>query len=737
MSRKFIALTVSAIFTASGLTSLGIAAANANANSPQATRQWALTAESADSLPSYDAALAAGAPDATNCDGSGVWSPAGNNTVESITLSYENAVIPDVINVYQNNVQGAVSTIEVSVDKTAWTTVWSGLPEFATSGTCRAENQYNDVLSAAVTGITVPISYVRVTVDTSQSQVNNYAEIDAVELVSGSSWTTDDWSADGDIPVNGFVWGGIPDSKSGNVYLIREAGLDLNADGDLDGHDYNQADPEYADMWDSIGKFEFYLESTDTWYTIRCTEPPFAPVSNVGILGGGGPGIELAGDGSGDIILKCDTTEFEGVEGVIATVAARFYAEGDMVRMTATLSNDLNTPISYDWRASGAYGEGIAQDFVDGRGWEITKNGVDHPTYATEEKKLTSVAWGLPGSDGFPAYQQEREDEYFVVGQGEGPPTSLAAGASATVAIFAAHNMQSNELNSLQSYTNWVTNEFSSFSGRLVSGLENANVVNWEPVATIPESVTSVVGGSTNGSLVTSWDLQEVPTGGYLAFAKADEFNIKAGELIIMDTTCFFDDYDNAFHNNGNAAKVGYKNLIGLTSPLELNAYDGWYSMPGTDDAQFEPGALYSVCLFDPSNNGVGQMVTGRASLLDDAAPVPTIANGYRADKLGNVYFAPGSSKLSNAAKNKLKSLVTANPASIYKVTGYVQKARSSKNDAALSLARAKAVETYLASIGAGVNFTVVTDAGLVPVSAGKSDKARKATLFAMTPVVK
>jgi hypothetical protein len=39
-------------------------------------------------------------------------------------------------------------------------------------------------------------------------------------------------------------------------------------------------------------------------------------------------------------------------------------------------------------------------------------------------------------------------------------------------------------------------------------------------------------------------------------------------------------------------------------------------------------------------------------------------------------------------------------------------------------------------SLGAGVNFTVVVDAGLVPAKNGTSDKARRATLYAMTPVV-
>ena len=120
----------------------------------------------------------------------------------------------------------------------------------------------------------------------------------------------------------------------------------------------------------------------------------------------------------------------------------------------------------------------------------------------------------------------------------------------------------------------------------------------------------------------------------------------------------------------------------------------------------------------------------------DSSVQAPVIANGHRADKLGSVYFQPLSSDLSNAASKEIKKLVTANPAAIYKVIGYVQKSGSSKNNASLSLARAKAIEAYLVSLGAGVNFTVVLDAGLVPAKNGTSDKARKATLFTMTAVV-
>ena len=121
------------------------------------------------------------------------------------------------------------------------------------------------------------------------------------------------------------------------------------------------------------------------------------------------------------------------------------------------------------------------------------------------------------------------------------------------------------------------------------------------------------------------------------------------------------------------------------------------------------------------------------------AVSAPIVANAYRADKLATVYFSPLSSKLSKAAKKQLEAAVIANPSAVYKITGHVQKsifAKNAKNDASLSLARAKAIETHLASLGAGVTFTVVTDAGKVPVKNGKSKKARRATLYAMTPVV-
>lgn len=120
----------------------------------------------------------------------------------------------------------------------------------------------------------------------------------------------------------------------------------------------------------------------------------------------------------------------------------------------------------------------------------------------------------------------------------------------------------------------------------------------------------------------------------------------------------------------------------------------------------------------------------------DSSSNTPT-ANAYTEKDLGSVYFAPGSSRLSNSAKKQIQALIAANPNSLYKVTGYVQKARTSRNDQRLSEARARAVEQYLVTLGAGTNFTVVIEAGKVPAKDGTKSTARRATLYSLTPVVK
>jgi hypothetical protein len=171
---------------------------------------------------------------------------------------------------------------------------------------------------------------------------------------------------------------------------------------------------------------------------------------------------------------------------------------------------------------------------------------------------------------------------------------------------------------------------------------------------------------------------------------------------------------------------------------LDTNATTSLFEIRDANNQAIEVGTE-AIGVGGPTNGQTLTQAVEAAAAAEAGASAPVVANGYRADKLSTVYFAPLSSKLSEAAKKKLEAAVIANPSAVYKITGYVQKSKSAKNtknDADLSLARAKAIETHLESLGAGVTFTVVTDAGLVPTKGGKSDKARRATLYAMTPVV-
>ena len=244
---------------------------------------------------------------------------------------------------------------------------------------------------------------------------------------------------------------------------------------------------------------------------------------------------------------------------------------------------------------------------------------------------------------------------------------------------------------------------------------------------TIPEGVTSIGNMAFDGATsLTSISLPAtlITIDDYDAFEDTalTSITIPANVSYIGETT-FAGVPLASVYFLGNAPVVG----VGPFDSVGAKAYikSGATGFDLDTDGDGNPGVWYGLIV---------EIVAD--SDADSSVPAPVITNGHRADKLGSVYFQPLSSDLSNAASKEIKRLVTANPAAIYKVIGYVQKSGSSKNNASLSLARAKAIEAYLVSLGAGVNFTVVLDAGLVPAKNGTSDKARKATLFTMTAVV-
>ena len=232
----------------------------------------------------------------------------------------------------------------------------------------------------------------------------------------------------------------------------------------------------------------------------------------------------------------------------------------------------------------------------------------------------------------------------------------------------------------------------------------------------------------------------------------------QAGNLLTVDLTSVATLSGQEFESSTSIREITFGNSLTQLKNQTLQAASGLQKLYlGTGLTTITNGAFWgntslNCIVYAGSNSAIqnyaypnGVVPVANSSCLADSTSsltptvTPIIANAYRADILGSVYFAPLSSKLSKAAKRQLAAAIIANPSAVYKITGYVQKsifAKNAKNDSSLSLARAKAIETYLVSLGAGINFTVVVDAGKVPAKNGTSSKARRATLYAMTPVV-
>lgn len=101
---------------------------------------------------------------------------------------------------------------------------------------------------------------------------------------------------------------------------------------------------------------------------------------------------------------------------------------------------------------------------------------------------------------------------------------------------------------------------------------------------------------------------------------------------------------------------------------------------------------------------------------------------------IGNVSFAPKSSRLSAKSKAQLDKVVAANPGvSQYKVVGYSQWApwANEKSYQKISSARANSVKAYLQQ--KGVTVAIVTESGGLPKTNNKSYKSRRAEIYSVT----
>ena len=165
------------------------------ANPPAAgeIRQWAASANASSeySNPSWSAQQATGAPNVSACgDDSSAWASADSSTLEWIELGYTTAVIPSAINIHQSFNPGMIIKVELKDTAGQYHEVYRAAP--AQSSTCPA------VLNIVIEQADYSAVALKISID--QRSINNWAEIDAVELLGvaadGSAYTPSDVTLD-------------------------------------------------------------------------------------------------------------------------------------------------------------------------------------------------------------------------------------------------------------------------------------------------------------------------------------------------------------------------------------------------------------------------------------------------------------------------------------------------------------------------------------------------------------
>lgn len=122
---------------------------------------------------SWNASQAEGPPNASCGDDVHAWASVNQNTIDTLTLTYADAVIPSMVRVVQSYNPGRVSKVVVSgAGQSAQ--VYAGPADANAGGVCVT-------LEIPITGVKFGVDTVAVTVD--QTNLTNWAEIDAVELV--------------------------------------------------------------------------------------------------------------------------------------------------------------------------------------------------------------------------------------------------------------------------------------------------------------------------------------------------------------------------------------------------------------------------------------------------------------------------------------------------------------------------------------------------------------------------
>lgn len=138
-------------------------------------RQWAVTAIASSQYTDtgWNASQATGAPNVTGCaDDSKAWASEGYDTVEWLEVSYNTAVTPLLVNIYETFNPGQIVKVELLDVNYIYHEVYTANTQVKA---CPS------ILSIDVPSANYQVIAVRITVD--QTQVLNWNEIDAVELV--------------------------------------------------------------------------------------------------------------------------------------------------------------------------------------------------------------------------------------------------------------------------------------------------------------------------------------------------------------------------------------------------------------------------------------------------------------------------------------------------------------------------------------------------------------------------
>lgn len=140
------------------------------------TRQWASSADASSAFGSSDwaATQATGSPNTLTCgDEVTAWASSSYSGVDWLDVGFTTPVVPTQINIYESYTPGSIVKVEVRDLDGSFHTVYQGTP--ASVSDCPR------VLTININDIDYKVNAVLISVD--QSELNNWDEIDAVELV--------------------------------------------------------------------------------------------------------------------------------------------------------------------------------------------------------------------------------------------------------------------------------------------------------------------------------------------------------------------------------------------------------------------------------------------------------------------------------------------------------------------------------------------------------------------------